>query len=134
MIFYFSLLCPGSDKFKNKWSSTSSHHNIRTDTLPLPLFYNNKKASVGRLHLHRYMWLLLWRSDWGAEFFLTAPAPVNPTYTKTGGLYSKETVLCIVLPMAAMQQNTDRHRSVYTSLSNKNRGQTQFIHNNYTSV
>ena len=38
MIFYFSLLCPGSDNFKNERSYTSSHHNVQTDTLPLPCF------------------------------------------------------------------------------------------------
>ena len=72
------------------------------------------------------MWFLLWRNDWGAEFFLTALALVNPMYTNTGTLYSKQVVLCIKLPMAAMQQNSDGHRSLY----NKNRGQTEFIQNN----
>jgi hypothetical protein len=92
MIFYLPVLCPDSDKFKNKRSYTSSHYNVRTDTLPLPLFYNNKKAGVGRLQLHGYMWFLLWKNDWGAELFLTAPALVDPMYTNTGRLYSKPVV------------------------------------------
>jgi hypothetical protein len=86
------VLCPDSDKFKNERSYTSSHYNVRTDTLPLPLFYNNKKAGAGRLQLHGHMWFLLWKNDWGAEFFLTAPALVDPTYTNTGRLYSKPVV------------------------------------------
>jgi len=45
------------------------------------------------------MWFLLWRNDWGAEFVLIAPALVDPTYTTTGRLYSKQTVLCIKLSM-----------------------------------
>ena len=126
MTFYFPVLCPDSDKFKNERSYTSSHYNVRMDILPLPLFYNNKKAGVGRLQLHGYMWFLLWKNDWGAEFFLTAPVLGDLTYTNTGRLYSKQTVLCIKLPMAAMQQNTDGHRFIY----NKNRGQTEFIQNN----
>jgi len=125
-IFYFPVLCPDSDKFKNERCYISSHYNVRTDILPFPLFYNNKKAGVGKSQLHGYTWFLLWKNDWGAEFVLTAPALGDPTYTNTGRLYSKQTVLCIKLPMAAMQQNTDGHRFI----CNKNSGQTEFIQNN----
>ena len=50
----------------------------------------------------------------GAEFFLTVPALVHPTYTTTGGLY--QIALCIELPTAAMQQNTDGHTDLFTQV------------------